>query len=134
MKFLNPRIHGVIDYLAVALLFAAPTLFNFYGYAASICYVVGACQFAMSLMTAYPMGAEKLIPFRMHGAVEVAVSILFVVAPWLFDFAGVTSARNFFLASGIGLGLVYLFTDYKAADYEYGHGVGRWTTMRHATR
>jgi hypothetical protein len=132
MKFLNPRVHGYLDYVAVALLLAAPTLFGFGGWAASICYVVGAIQMAMSLMTAYPLGAEKLIPFTMHGKIELGVAILFVVAPWLFDFAGVAAARNFFLVTGVGLGLVYLTTDYKAAE-RYEGGAARLARQRLGT-
>ncbi len=39
MKFLNPRVHGYVDYVAVALLALAPTLFAFGGVAAAICYL-----------------------------------------------------------------------------------------------
>ena len=48
MKFLTPRMHGFLDYAAVALLLFAPTLFNFGGWAASICYVLGATQLTLT--------------------------------------------------------------------------------------
>ena len=128
MKFLKPRAHGVIDYMAVLALFLAPTIFGFTGAPRVLAYVLGAAQLGMSLLTAYPMSLKKLIPFTVHGGVEVAVTILLFVAPWLFGFADQDAARNFFLASGVALGLVYAITDYKAADYEYGTGVG----SRHA--
>ena len=121
MKFLNPRVHGYLDYLAVALLALAPTLFGFGGIAAMLCYALAVAQLGMSLLTAYPLGIKHVIPFTVHGGVEVAVTILLLVAPWLLGFEGNLSARNFFLAAGIGLGLVYLTTDYRAAD-EYRRG------------
>lgn len=125
MKFLNPRVHGYLDYMAVALLALAPTIFGFGGIAAVLSYVVAAAQLGMSLMTAYPLGVKKIIPFTVHGGVEVAVTILFLVSPWLFGFADHVTARNFFLGAGIGLGLVYVLTNYRAADREYGkRGVG----------
>lgn len=123
MKILSPRVHGYLDYVVVALLFLAPTLFGFAGIAATLCYVLGAAQLGMSLLTAYPLGIKHLIPFTVHGGVEVAVTIFLFVAPWLFGFSADHDARNFFLASGVGLGVVYLITDYKAAD-EYRHGRG----------
>ena len=115
MKFLDPRVHGYLDYAAVLLVALAPWLFGFGGIAATLCYVVAAAQLGMSLLTAYPLGIAKVIPFPIHGGVELVVAIGLVVAPWLFGFDGVNAARNFFIAAGIGLGFVYLVTDYRAA-------------------
>ena len=125
MKFLKPRAHGYLDYLAVAMLALGPMIFGFTGLPRVLCYVLASAQLGMSLMTAYPLGLKKIIPFTVHGGVEVGVTILLLAAPWLFGFGDHDTARNFFLASGIGLGLVYMVTDYKAADYAYGKGMGR---------
>jgi len=116
MKLLSPRVHGYGDYLIVALLAVAPTLFGFVGTPAILCYVLAAAQLGMSLLTAYPLGVKHVIPFTVHGGVEVAITIFLLVAPWLFGFANDPHARNFFLVSGVGLGLVYLVTNYRAAD------------------
>lgn len=118
MNFLAPKPHGYIDYVIVLLLFAAPSLFGFSGTPATLAYFLGGAQLVMSLMTAYPLGAAKLIPFPVHGGVEVAATALMLTAPWLFGFADVTGARNFFLVSGVSLGVVWLVTDYKAAESE----------------
>ena len=122
MKFLDPRTHGYLDYLAVAVVALAPTLFGFGGVAATICYVVAAMQLGMSLLTAYPLGAAKVIPFTVHGAVELVVAIALVAAPWLFAFSSEDAARNFFIVSGLGLLAVYLVTNYKAADRSADRG------------
>lgn len=118
MKILNPRIHGYLDYVAVALLALAPSLFGFAGVAATISYVLAVVQLGMSLVTAYPASVAKLIPFTIHGAVELVTAIFLIVAPWLFRFGEADAARNFFVASGIGLLLVYIATDYKAAEHQ----------------
>jgi hypothetical protein len=115
MKFLDPRVHGYLDYAAVLGVALAPWLFGFGGTPALLCYVVAAMQLGMSLLTAYPLGIAKVIPFPVHGGVELAVGIFLVIAPWLFGFDGINAARNFFIAAGLGLGLVYLATDYRAA-------------------
>jgi hypothetical protein len=112
---LNPRIHGYIDYLAVALLLLAPTLFNFSGLPAALCYVLAVVQGGMSLLTAYPLGAAKIIPFPVHGTVELVTSVALVIVPFLLGFSNVASARNFFIAGGVVLFLVWLTTNYKAA-------------------
>lgn len=137
MKILNPRVHGYLDYAAVLLLALAPTLFGFSGTPAALCYVLAIIQGGMSLMTAYPLGAVKVIPFTVHGGIELATAVFLVLSPWLLGFSDIASARNFFLVAGIGLGGVWLTTNYKAADIEYGkgtartHGVGRASYPSH---
>jgi hypothetical protein len=122
MKILDPRPHGYIDYLAVVLLALAPWLFGFGGVAATLCYVLAVLQLGMSLVTAYPLGVVKLLPFTIHGGVELATSIFLIVAPWLFRFSGFNAARNFFIVAGLGLLLVFALTNYKAAEREQARG------------
>jgi hypothetical protein len=81
----------------------------------------------MSLLTAYPLGAAKIIPFTVHGSIEAATSVLLVIAPFLFGFSDIPSARNFFIIGGIALFAVWLTTNYRAAGRPVrgGLGVGR---------
>lgn len=116
MKVLNPRTHGIIDYVLVALFALAPTLFGFEGTPQTLCYVLAVVHLSMSLLTAYPLGAMKLVPFPIHGALEAGVGVLLLVLPWLLGFSEVESARNFFLATGALVAVVVLLTDYKAHE------------------
>lgn len=120
MKFLNPKVHGYLDYAVILLLFIAPSLFNFVGEAATVSYVLGVVYLGMVLATAYPLGIFKLIPFTVHGAVELILSPLLIAMPWLAGFSYDSSARYFYVAAGIALFFVWLVTDYKAADITYG--------------
>ncbi|NUP12104.1 MAG: hypothetical protein HOW73_39160 [Polyangiaceae bacterium] len=113
---LSPKVHGIIDYLAVAMLAVAPALFGFAGIAAYLCYASAVGLLGLSLLTAYPLGIAHVIPFTIHGGIEVGMTLALVAAPWLFGFSDVPAARNFFLISGVALGAVYLATNYKAAD------------------
>ena len=128
---LSPRVHGYGDYSIVALLALAPTLFNFSGVAAGLCYGLAVVQLGMSLLTAYPLGVAKLLPFTIHGTIEVITSVAMVAAPFLFGFSEVASARNFFIVSGIGLFLVWAVTNYKAAERPM-HRMGMRTRRIHA--
>jgi hypothetical protein len=121
---LNPRAHGYIDYLAVAALLLAPTLFNFSGLPAALCYVLAVVQGGMSLLTAYPLGAAKVIPFPLHGAIEAVTSVALVIAPFLLGFSDISAARNFFIVGGIALFLVWLTTNYQAAARPARMGIG----------
>jgi len=122
VKILNPRVHGYIDYAAVLFLALAPTLFGFVGTVAALCYVLAILQGGMSLMTAYPLGMAKVIPFTLHGSIEFAMAFGLALSPWIFGFSESDGARNFFIAAGIALGGVWLTTDYTVADVEYGVG------------
>lgn len=114
MKTLSPRVHGYIDIAVVAVLVLAPTLLGFGGRPASLCYVLAAIHTALTLLTAYPMGVLKMIPFPVHGGLEAVVAPLLVASPWLVGFAHVPAARSFFIASGLSLAAVWLLTNYKA--------------------
>lgn len=119
-RVLNPRIHGYIDYVIVAVLALAPSVLGFGGIAAALCYILAAAQLGMSLLTAYPLGAAKIIPFPIHGGIELAAGIVALLSPWLFRFSNVPVARNFFLVAGISVVVVWGLTNYKAAELPTG--------------
>ncbi len=115
MKYLNPRVHGYIDYIAILFLFLAPSVIGFSGVPATLFYIIAIAYLAMALLTAYPLGLVKLIPFPVHGIIEIVAAIALVLLPWIAGFADVSAARNTYLFAGVVLFLVWLTTDYKAA-------------------
>jgi hypothetical protein len=119
VRILKPRPHGFIDYAMVLLFAAAPTLFGFDGTPQILCYVLAAVYLGTSLLTAYPLGALKVIPFPVHGAIEAILAPLFALFPWLMGFSGIPAARNFFLVAAGAVALLWLVTDYKLAQHEY---------------
>lgn len=120
MKFIPPKIHGYLDYAVVVLLAVAPSLFRFDSEAATVTYVLAVLYLGMVLLTAYPLGVFKLIPFTVHGMVELVLSPLLVAMPWIAGFSFDPGARYFYIVAGIALFFVWLTTDYKAADIAYG--------------
>ena len=116
MKILTPRMHGYLDFVVVAAFALAPTLFGFSPVPARISWALAVVHLLLTLSTAFPMGIIKLVPFTVHGAIELIVVIALVAMPWLFSFAGEPVARNFFLAFAVIIFLVWLVTDYKAAE------------------
>jgi hypothetical protein len=119
MKILPPKIHGYLDYAVILLLAVAPSLFRFTNEAATVCYVLAVIYLGLVLLTAYPLGLIKLIPFTLHGAIELVLSPLLIAMPWLAGFSYDRPGRYFFIAAGLALFVVWLITDYKAADIEY---------------
>jgi len=115
MKIINSKIHGVIDYAFDVLFMAAPTLFGLSPTATAICYVVALGHFLTSLCTQYELSLFKLIPFPVHGGLELVASIAFVAMPWIAGIGEEVAARNFFIAAGAVLFGVWLTTDYEHA-------------------
>lgn len=115
MKILSPIVHGILDYLTVAFFALAPTIFAFTGTYATVCYVLAAGYLLITLLTAFPMGALKVIPFPVHGRLELVSGVVFLASPWLFGFADDSlTARNLFMAAGVVFLFVWFITDWHA--------------------
>jgi hypothetical protein len=126
MRLLSPTVHGYIDYFVVILFACAPMLFGFAGVPATLCYVLAAVHLTMTLLTAFPLGVLKVVPFPIHGAIEAVVVLALAVFPWLLGFAEVHAARNFFLFSAAAIAIVVALTNYRAAE------LPRWYRWAHA--
>ena len=116
MKFITPTLHGVLDYLTCGLFLLAPTLFGFAGTYATVCYLLGAGYLVISLLTNMPLGAVKVLPFWLHGRLELVSGFVFLVSPWLFGFAENGVARLFFMIMGAVFLLVFLCTQWRAQE------------------
>jgi hypothetical protein len=113
-KILNPTIHGVLDYALALAFLVAPAWLGFTDTAASLSYIIGVTYIAASLLTKYPLGVIKMIPFPVHGVLETIMAACWIVMPWVFGYAADMAARSFYVIAGIGLLVVALLTDYKA--------------------
>lgn len=117
-KVLTPKTHGILDYVLAIAFILAPAIFGFTETAATLSYIIGVLYIGTSLLTRYPLGAIKVIPFPVHGVLESVMAVLWIVLPWIAGFAFDGAARNFFVVAGIGLLIVAFLTDYKAAELE----------------
>lgn len=98
-KPITPLAHGVIDYSTVAMLAAAPRLLDLSDRAERTFYALAASYTALSLFTDYPLAADRVIPFKAHGATEVAIGAALPALPWLLGFED--DERGRFLAFGL---------------------------------
>lgn len=116
MKIINPRIHGFSDYAYSAILLLAPSLFGFGDVATTVSYALGIGQLTMSLITIYPLGVVKVVPFPIHGGIEFVISVAMLVMPWMMGFAADATARVFFLSAGVALLSLWLVSDYQGSE------------------
>lgn len=124
LKFIDARVHGVLDYALAAAFIFAPGVLGFGPDAANLSRIIGIAYLGASLLTKYPLGALKLIPFPVHGLLEALMAASWLAVPWIFGFAADAAARNFYLAAGAGLLAVVAFTDYRstpAGSHYAGH-------------
>lgn len=118
LKVLSPRVHGFLDYVVVALFALAPTLFGFGGMPATVAYALAGIHFTLTVLTAFPMGLVKLVPFKVHGVLEAGAMLGILAAPWIFGFADVPAARNFYLGAGALIAGVVVLTNYQTTESE----------------
>ena len=89
MRFLPTRVHGVIDYLWGLVLIGAPWLFGFAtgGAAQRTAIVFGAGAILYSALTDYEAGLFRILPMRLHLALDGLGGALLAASPWLFGYA-----------------------------------------------
>lgn len=114
MRVLGPISHGVIDYLMVILIAVGPSVAGFSGRQATFCYLLAATHFLVTIITRFPLGVTKTLPFALHGGIEIVVAVLLVILPWLANFSAGVHSRNFFVAIGVLIGVIFLLTDYRS--------------------
>ena len=111
MKVISDPIHGILDYLTVAIFALAPSLLGFDGVAALISYGLAGIHLAMTLLTDMPLGPVKLIPMKLHALVEMLVGPVLVVAALALP-AILGDRREFFLVMGLVILGVWLLSSY----------------------
>lgn len=114
LRILGPVLHGALDYLLAIAFLLAPQVLAFEHDAARVAQIIGVTYLGVSLLTRYPLGLVKWIPFPIHGVAETAMAIAWIVLPWVLGF-GSRAAVTFFPAAGIALLVVVALTDYQAS-------------------
>src|SRR6185437_13204064 len=83
IRFLTPTWHGLVDYLAAVELLIIPFVLRL-GTSAPLAkwlaVATGLAVILVGLLTDYKLGLVRIIPFRMHLAIDTAVATAFV---WL---------------------------------------------------
>ncbi len=106
--------HGYLDYITVVLFVLAPTVIGLTGMAGTIAYALAGIHLAMTLITDFPLGVFKMLPFTIHGWVERVVGPALVLLPFVLGFDG--PARVFYIVIGIVIIVVGLLTDYSQTE------------------
>jgi hypothetical protein len=114
MNLLNARLHGILDLATVAVFLLAPFFFGLGGYVAAVAWGLAVVHLLMTLFTRFPLGLVKVIPFTIHGMVELVVGVVLVLAmPRLLGASLGSPARTFFIGAGVAILVVWVLTSYR---------------------
>src|ERR1700736_4768585 len=99
-RFISPKGHAIIDYMTIGSFFMSAAWFwsrsKRAALAAAIC---GGADLAISLITDYPGGVKKAIPFRIHGDIDLGLATMTAAMPEFLAFED-DHEKKFFLAQG----------------------------------
>ncbi len=115
MKIISSKIHGMLDYATVIFLLASPTIFKMEGNLGTITYTLAAVHFCLTILTDFESGVIKVIPFRIHGVIEMIVAVALAALAFWFYNNGDTIGFYFYMALAIVIMIVFILTDFGSA-------------------
>ena len=113
-KVIDAKTHGIIDYCHAAFFFGMALLCrknNPKAALAAAC--TGAFVLVESMLTDYPLGVFKVIPFEVHGKMDTAFAASSFAVPKMMGFKG-TGASMVFSTNGFVEGAVVGMTDFNS--------------------
>jgi hypothetical protein len=114
IKLLPAWFHALADYAVGGLLIVVAIAVGGSAGAIGTGIVVGATILVVSMLTRYPLGVVKVLPFPVHSGGDYLAAALLLVAPWALNFSsGDTGLTAFYVAAGAAVLLVSLVTNYQ---------------------
>jgi hypothetical protein len=114
VRILPAWFHAIADYAVGALLIIVAVAVGGTAGAVATGVVVGATVLVVSMLTKYPLGVAKVLPFTIHSAGDYLAAVLLLGAPWVLNFSdsdpGLTA---FYVVAGIAVLAVSLITNYQ---------------------
>jgi hypothetical protein len=117
VRLLPAWLHAIADYAVGLSLIVVAVAVGGSGKAVATGVVVGAVVLIVSMLTKYPLGVAKVLPFTVHSAGDYLAAALLIVSPFALNFndsdAGLTA---FYIVAGIAVLAVSLVTNYQYSD------------------
>jgi hypothetical protein len=103
-RFVTKQIHAYLDYPVAALLILAPSVLGLGQTVPSaywLSFVTGFAALILTLFTNHQTGVIKVLPYKLHLAVDLTVGIVFLITPFALGFASIDKA--FYVANGLAV-------------------------------
>ncbi|MGP1395678.1 MAG: SPW repeat domain-containing protein [Inquilinaceae bacterium] len=106
-RFVTKTIHAYLDYPVALALIALPWVLGL-GQTNPIAFwlstATGVAAFGLTLLTDHHLGLIRVVPFRLHLAVDFLVGLVFLAAPLAFGFTGLDAA--YYMLNGAAVVIV----------------------------
>ena len=112
MKIISSKVHGILDYITVIFLALSPTLFHMEGNLKNFMYGLAIVHLLLTILTRFEFGIIKLIPFKVHGLIELVVAVALAAAAFWFYHNNNTLGFYFYIWLAIVISIVFLLTDF----------------------
>ena len=117
VRLLPAWFHALADYAVGAGLIIIAIAVGGSAGAVATGVVVGATVLLVSMLTRYPLGVAKVLPFTVHSAGDYLAAALLLVAPFALNFhSGDTGLTAVYIVAGIAVLAVSLVTNYQYSD------------------
>ncbi len=106
-RFVTKTMHAFLDYPVAFSLMAAPSLLHLgssHPLALWLAVGTGVAAFILTLFTDHKLGVFRVLPYRVHLAVDFLVAVVFLLAPSIFGFTGLDAW--YYWANGAAVMLV----------------------------
>ena len=113
-KPISPRIHGMLDYSTSAAVGVMPSVMRFPKPARVLFTALAGGYTTLSAVTNYPMSVKRVVPFKAHGATELAIAVALPALPFALGFSGHRAARNLCFGLAALTFVVAALTDWDA--------------------
>jgi len=110
LKFLNDKVHGILDYGVVIIFALAPRVLGIVDTAALLCYALAVIHLLLTAFTNMPLGFVKVVPLKLHGMVELVVGLALIVVAWTVS--ALISGQLFFTLMGAIIFFVWVSSNY----------------------
>ncbi len=85
MEVISTKVHGVLDYLAAALLLLLPWMVEWNPTVETLLLILGAGLLVYSLLTRYELGVWKVIPMGVHLVLDGLAGLILLGAAFALD-------------------------------------------------
>ena len=117
VRLLPAWLHAIADYAVAGSLIVVAAAVGGSDKAVATGIVVGIVVAVVSMLTKYPLGVVKVLPFTVHSAGDYLAAALLIGAPFALDFRSTDGGLSaFYVVAGLAVLAVSLITNYQYSD------------------
>jgi hypothetical protein len=114
VRLLPAWFHAIADYAVAGTLIVVAAMVGGSTEAVAAGIVIGAVVLVVSMLTRYPLGVVKVLPFTVHSAGDYLAAALLATSPFVLGFDGSDGGLTaFYIAAGAAVLAVSLITNYQ---------------------